>query len=332
MNIYNFKGTPYEIGKQMGKSMKEYKFKPITRKAWNKENFAGQFKAYTQYYPEKLEEINGMAHGLKLNEKDRAKLLYQMIDIDKVKHGCSIFGYHGLIGRNYDWWPEAKKLVDVYVVKNPKFNYTIGVSDGGITTRVHTDKKHVILTGADFYNNNGLFIGYTYAFSKSWNYGLTYSDYMRKISETCNTVKDVLDVIKTLPLSVPKNFYVADKSGESILIEHNSGTEYKIIRPTNDLLIKTNIYLNKDFIKKYDLAYKGTPYGDVMYRQNTIKKLAEKIKPKTLIDIKRILDADHVYYKEKHLETIFQLLIDIKKRDVYLMLDGKIINLDNLFD
>ena len=301
-----FGNASFIIGIQMGNVMKSYGFKPkklnSSQRVKIADSYNEQIKIYEKFYPEILEELRGIAYVLNMNFKN---LACELICFNGKTSGCSIFSVDGMIGRNYDWNVDAVDFIDVFTIDGK----ILGISDGYLINNYKRSDSYIM--GADYINVHGLYVGITYAYSKSQNYGLNYSHYIRKIAETCKNVADVIELIKTLPLCEAKNIFVMDKDGKAIVIEHNSGLEY-VIQETD--LVKTNFFIDKTFAKKYDEAFNKWSKESVMSSYNKIHSLIDENKPKNLHDIKTILDADGVYADKK---TVYQLTIDAKNVLLY---------------
>lgn len=341
--MHIFRGrTYYDIGRQKGIHFyKKNKFK-LRNMTIRESIYKQQLGMYKKYYPELLNEIRGIANETGIDLK---KLTYGFICDEMIhqKHsGCSIFNYNGLLGRNYDWSAGIRETSGIYKVVHineegkdvsPLHSF-IFVSDGyGYDSKFY-DKKHSILSGDDYINDVFLYIGYTYAYSTKMSFGLLWSDYMRLMSETCTTIGDVIKFLRKVPNAIPKNIFITDSTGDSIVIEHNSGFDYKIFRPMklgagdDTLLIHTNHFLYKMYGKKYDT---GGSNGFSERRYNAIYNLCKELKPKSLIDIKLILDDDLVYDLYRHKpETIWQLMLDLKHKKIYCFIHGKLRKLDLL--
>ena len=75
MNIKNFSGDFYELGKQQGEiySKNGMSFKNVKI---NPKIYENQLKVYKKYYPELLKELEAMAEA---GNFDKDKLIYQFI-------------------------------------------------------------------------------------------------------------------------------------------------------------------------------------------------------------------------------------------------------------
>jgi predicted choloylglycine hydrolase len=319
MKIEYYHGTYYNIGRQIGKYYKKHNYK-ITQTRIKESLLKQQLNIYKKYYPEILDEIQGIADEINMNLKT-LQYVYLCTLLDYFK-GCSIFSYGNLIGRNYDWNLKTRDMCSLWYAKVKNKNPFFAISDGVSSEREY-GKFQELLNCCDIINNKYLFIGLTAVIGRMSCYGLTYFHFMRKLSETCTTIEDVLSMIKKIPLSGAKTFFVGDKSGKSVVIEHNGKFQYKVLYQTNNLLIQTNHFVDKELFTKYDHIKKHpTWYKNSLDRYNKIKDLVEKNKPTNLKEIKKILDTPPVLDKTKE-GTLWQLVMDLKRKLIYFTFGKK---------
>lgn len=322
--IYKFHGSHYEIGKQIGKTIKKEKINKIKI---NKNNYKTQLKIYSKFYPKFLEEIKGICDTTKINVDT---LTYNTINsVDKS--GCSVVYYDGMICRNYDWFINSIDLIELYSVKIPNYNNFICINDGVNVYPTKKDKNGFFIidhqyiepiSGVDYINNKLLYIGVLFNnfTNKHIKNGLNPLHWMRCAIETCNNVDDVVKFVKVVPNSVPKFFFVADKNKNTIIIEHFGNLDHSIIYPKNNLLIHTNHILTNKYIR-YDNKKTRT---ESVIRYNTIKKLIKIKKPLTLQTLLDIMNSNLIFQRYKnHPKTIYQLMINLKKKKLYYLWKGK---------
>ncbi len=166
---------------------------------------------------------------------------------------CTIFGYKKdgklFVGRNYDWLPKTEKIFTTYTVKNQERNSFIAVTDGAYVAEAGNNLKNLFYNATDAINDKGLFIGINFAYTDKWSYGLSCIHISKFIAETCSTVEESIKVFEKIPVCCPKNFFIADKDGDMVVIEHTS-KRFKIIYPKNDILVQTNHYLDSELAKE----------------------------------------------------------------------------------
>ena len=334
MNIRVFQGNFFEIGKQQGKL---YKKNGMTFDGVKVDDdlFKKQLQIYEKYYPELLVEFKGMANGGNFNED---KLIYKFITgeifyyINKLRldKACTIFGYkiknNLYVGRNYDWLQETEKIFGVYKLINPKRNSFVAVSDMGISNPAGAKLKYLYYNADDAINDKGLFIGLTFAYTNKWSYGLVCIHLIKLIAETCETVNDALKVFEKVPLSDPKNFFIADKYGDMAIVEHTS-KKFKVLYPKDDVLIQTNHFVDPELAKE-DLVLKQKPTHNTYLRfYETLQNINIEKNDFNQESIIKILGKKGSYtcQNSPDLKTIWTLALDMtnKKYRIYWDITGE---------
>jgi predicted choloylglycine hydrolase len=330
MNIKTFKGDFLELGRQQGKIYKQNGM-DLSEIKIDSELFEKQLAVYTEHYPELLEEFRGMAEA---GSFDADKLTYFFITGQITSHinrfnlqkSCTIFGVKNksgvYVGRNYDWHPVTGQVFQVYKVANPTRNSFIAFSDMGIGRLADSAPKHHFYDADDAINDKGLFIGLTFAFCDQWSYGLVSTHIIKLIAETCATVRDALDVFKRVPVCCPKNFFIADKNGDMVVVEHTS-KRFKTVYPKNDILIQTNHYIDPELAKE-DTVLVHVPKHNTFVRYNEalerISSGKEKCNFENLIGV---LGTPGTFVCQNHpnIATIWSLALDMRRRKYTLYWD-----------
>lgn len=323
MKINTFKGTFREIGKQLGQIYRSNGL-DVKKIRINKSLFNNQLKVYKKFYPELLEEYEGVAEASNL---DKNKLIYKFItgeiswydNFISSEKACTIFGIKNkngvFIGRNYDWHPAIEKVFQVYKVVNPQRNSFIAVSDMGIGRVTEAKPKHFVYTVDDAINDKGLFIGITFAFNDKYSYGLSSVHLTKKIAETCSTVKDAIKLFDKVPLCCPKNFFIADKNGNMAVIEHTS-KRFKVLYPKNRLLLQTNHYVDPELSLEDTILIHRPKHNSFLRYYETIQRINHYKEELQFPDvIKIIADTDSCICQNlSHIKTVWSLALDMKKR------------------
>ncbi len=322
-----FKGSYFEIGLQQGEIYKKNKIN-LTTIIPNKSIIENQLKVYKKYYPEALEELQGIAKGIGCP----VDIIYHMLLANeliwftknyKYSEACTIFGIKNkngyFIGRNLDWIPVTKDVMEAYRREVKNRYKIIAVSDMLITGKKNIKNERLIYDAIDAINEKGLYVGITFAHGNSTQYGLSWKDFVKIISETCKGVDEALELFKTIPLSVPKNFFIADKSGKMIVVEHNSN-KYKVIYPKDGVLIKTNHFLDPE-LSRIDNVLRRNPYHNTYKRYKAvldhINKIKEKINSDKLFEI--LSDKKNQICQIGNMQTIWSLVLNMKKREYLLV-------------
>lgn len=330
MKIKIFKGDFLEIGRQQGRIYKQNGM-DLKRVKIDPELFRKQLQVYKKYYPELLEEFKGMAEA---GNFDKDKFTYNFITGQVVSHinrfnlqkSCTIFGVKNkngvYVGRNYDWHPVTGRVFQVYKVANPQRNSFIAFSDMGIGGPRDSSPKYHFHDADDAINNKGLFIGLTFAFADQWSHGLVSTHIIKLIAETCSTLDDALKVFKSVPVCCPKNFFIADKNGDMAVVEHTS-KKFKVLYPRNDILIKTNHYVDPDLAKE-DTVLMHVPKHNTFLRYNEALEKINAGKDKFKFgDVIKILGTPGTFVCQSHpdIKTIWSLALDMEKSKYRLYWD-----------
>ena len=296
----------------------------------NKKILDEQLKLYKKHYPQLLEELDGIAIGGNF-DKEKILQIYLAGEIlwyarrFKMPLSCTIFGVKNkngvFVGRNLDWIPETEDVMEAYKREGDEcFNF-LGVSDMLIDSSQDIKYKFLFYDTIDVINEKGLFVGITFAYGDTWSYGLSWRDISKLIAETCSSVDEALKVFERVPLSVPKNFFIADKKGKMAVVEHNSN-KYKVIYPKDNILIQTNHYLDPE-LAEIDRVLIEKPthntflrYFETLQRVNIFKN---KFK---LSDVIRVLsDPDSYICQNQKIKTIWTLALEMVGGNYWLYTD-----------
>lgn len=320
MSTKIFDGNFFEIGMEQGEIYKKrgmnFDFVKI-----DKTLYENQLSIYKKYYPELLEEFEGMAKG---GSFEKEKLVYHFItseiktyrDWYGSKKACTIFGVKNgdqlFVGRNYDWLPKTEKLFEVYKAIYPQRNSFLALTDGGYGSEAGTKIENLFYNADDAINDKGLFIGLTFAYADSWSYGISCVHMTKLIAETCATVNEALKVFEEVPLCCPKNFFIADKNGNMAIVEHTS-KKFKVLYPKDDILIQTNHYVDEELAKE-DTVLKYLPIHNTHIRYHeTFQRINLNSKKMELDKVIEILGKPGTYTCQNFpgIKTIWTLALDM---------------------
>ena len=324
-----FKGSFFEIGRQQGEIYRQNGLDLASIKV-NQKIVAEQLKIYKRHYPQLLEEIEGIAVG---GNFDKEKLLHLYLAVEivgftnrfKMPLSCTIFGVKNssgtFVGRNLDWLPVTEKVMEPYKREAESCYKLLAVSDMFIGSPSDVEHKFLLYDAIDVINEKGLFVGITFAYGNTWSYGLSWKELTRIIGERCATVDEALDIFKNTPVSVPKNFFIADKKGNMAVVEHNSD-KYKVVYPKDNILIQTNHYIDPE-LSKVDRVLVETPIHNTYIRYYETLQKVNGIKDKfQLSDVIKILGNPNLYVCQNHeIKTIWTLALDMEKQQYKLYTD-----------
>jgi len=320
MSIRTFEGNFYEIGQQIGRVYRE---NGMTSRPFgiDKELFENQLRVYEKFYPEYLDELKGIADG---GGFDPQSTLYGAItgeifffrNMIGLGRSCTIFGYKnesGLsVGRNYDWLPLPGNLFEAYRVNNPDRNSFFAVTDYGIVDPAMTAPPYRIFLPEDALNDKGLFVGITFSFADHWAYGISSIHMVKLIAETCATVDEALAVFEKTPCCCPKKYFIADRSGNMVTVEHTA-KHFKVVFPQDGILVQTNHYLDPELAME-DTVLKKIPYHNTYIRYyETLQRVQLQRQHFNYDSIGWILNAPGTYTLQNlpDIQTIWMLALDM---------------------
>ncbi len=223
----HFRGAHYEIGLRFGQSLAKNGQSllsnlpfPITeeRKAFAR----ACVPVYQRFFPEILEEIQGLAEGQHCAPELLQAVLFSMYAIPPAC-GCSCFAVseqnHILLGRNSDFSPELEKLNTnvIYKFANGAYSFT-----GNTTAFIEME---------DGVNQHGLAAGLTFVPPTAKKPGLNAGMLVRFFLEKCRSTQEVLRCIRQLPIGSAQTITVADAAGDIAIIEC-CPEQAAVIRPT----------------------------------------------------------------------------------------------------
>lgn len=220
-----FTGTHYEAGFKWGrlllKNGKKLDRCPTFELTKDKYAFAGKYvREYQKYFPEILEEIQGIADGNEVPAETLQALLFCMYCFDP-DHKCTCFAFSTkdeiVFARNSDFLVSLEKLY-MNCLYNLKGSYAF---NGNTTAFVEME---------DGVNRHGLAVGLTFVCPLMRKPGLNAGMLLRFLLEKCGTTAEAIEELHRLPIASAQTLTVADKSGEIAVVEC-SPEEMEVIRP-----------------------------------------------------------------------------------------------------
>jgi predicted choloylglycine hydrolase len=176
----------------------------------------------------------------------------------------------------------------------------------------------------DVINSKGLFVGVTAAYSFNVGCGLAPIHMLKLLAETCETVTDVLKKFEEVPLCDPWNYFVADKNGDMVVVEHLANKNYELVYPKDDMLIKTNHYLhpnNKKFENVFEMNSEHTTCYRYKDTQNYLLSNKDSFNLNYVFNILR--NSSSVFQYDEFLRTLWSLAIDIYNEDYRLIVTDR---------
>ncbi|MEM4272593.1 MAG: carcinine hydrolase/isopenicillin-N N-acyltransferase family protein, partial [Candidatus Bilamarchaeaceae archaeon] len=158
-----------------------------------------------------------------------------------------------LIGRNFDWIREAADTAEVYSSVFPagmERHSFVAVTDIEVELDGRVPDPLLYHNPLDAINEMGLYIGLTFShYQNTYGFGIPTPKAIQLVAETCANVREALELFRLVPITNPKNFFIADRGGEMAVVEHTGGgsTNFRIIEADEaGMLGKTNHILHPD--------------------------------------------------------------------------------------
>ncbi len=319
MKKFIFSGSYFKVGVQKGKIYRKFGIKNL-KFPINLEHLKKQKAVYKKYYPEYFEELKGIALATK-NSIEQVENFFLVKDVlDLPQKGCTIFGIKNnngiLIGRNYDWRTAAEKFMCYFSAKIEKKNKYVGITDRDPMALANFNGRFHPFEAEDAINEHGLYIGLTAAHHPSRSFGLSSTGIIRWVAENCSSTKEALQFLKNVEIANPKNFFIADSSGDIVVFEQAGGNK-KIIMPEKDFVVKTNHFLDRELASEEIKRNLGNSVSRFSAVQEVLKKSSGKQTQDSLIKILRNSEVCANDIKRKW-KTIWQLALNLQDKKYFL--------------
>ncbi|HIQ79737.1 MAG TPA: acyl-CoA--6-aminopenicillanic acid acyltransferase [Candidatus Scatavimonas merdigallinarum] len=311
-----FQGNHYKIGFQWGSLLAKHgnlildhiPF-PITEE---RIQFAQQCKpVYQEYFPQVLEEIQGIADGQGCSAEYLQAVLFSMYAMPPA-HCCSCFavsnGEHILLGRNSDFLIALEKnnANVIYRFSSDSYAFT-----GNTTAFVQME---------DGVNEKGLAIGLTSVDPPSIQPGMNAGLLLRFFLERCQTTEEVLRWVEKLPISSAQTFTIADAHGNIAVLECFADG-LQVIQPKKGrpYVCATNLFHSEK------LASKNRPDVDTWEAEPRYQTMVRRLKRHaSLMDLdeaKDLLAGKNgflcQYDRKTGKDTVWSVIYALKERRIY---------------
>lgn len=277
----------------------------------NMRSFARQCKEeYARYFPQLLEEIQGIADGQRLPAQILETILFSMYCLRYDNH-CTCLAISNeseiLFARNSDFLVSIEKLY-----MNCLYKLNGGYAFNGNTT--------AYVEMEDGVNEHGLAAGLCFVYPKVIKPGFNAGMLIRFILERCRTVAEAITAVQNLPIASAQTISLADKSGELAVLECNS-EKLSIIRPelSRDYVAAANCFTSPDM-----LEYRNTEIDDwqAEERYKTAQKaLSTKPESASVDFLKGILGGRYgfmcQYDRKKNADTVWSVIYDLKRKQIW---------------
>lgn len=312
MYYSRWKGSHYDAGVRYGTTLYKNKINPINNisiSAEQKEYSEKCIPIYQKVYPEILEEIKGMANGLRIDYKDIASFIFSMYCY-VFDNKCSCFAFCSdekiLLAKNSDFATNIEKLCDSsYYKLNNAYSF-IG------NTTAWTEIE-------DGVNEHGLAAGLTFIYPIKIAAGLNAGMLVRYILEKCKTTNEAINALENIPIASPQTITLADKNGDIAVVECNCD-KVIVLKPRNrnNFVFTTNHFVSEE-MQAYQ--YDGIDDCHSHERYETLLKSFEGCTNYSLDFAKELLSGEKgfmcQYDRKQGLDTIWSSIYDLTDTKIY---------------
>lgn len=324
-NKIQFSGSHKEIGIQIGQLYNLWGKKEVFIPPFANEYYISQLKTYQKFFPAYMDYLEGIAEGMGL-PKDKIFLSYLTgyLHVARVapNNRCSTFAVKNdngvFIGRNYDWRQssEANSKIATFDFSDKSANSFTGISDMA-TWRLDekADPKEFLVMVDDAWNNKGLYICLNGAPGKRTVTGMCTPHVVQLIAERCGSTKEAVDLIIQIPITEPKIFTIADKSGCLAVVEKPVDKETKV-RISDSQIIATNHFNHKDLLLDNKEIFVNVPFHSTFARYRYIETMFLEYPNLNFKDIFPIMDRPPVIqnWRDEDVVTCWICALNVKTR------------------
>lgn len=304
-----WKGSHYQAGLQYGNMFKKNNINPFKNFILKEKPLKFTEKCiplYQSFYPEILEEIQGIAEGLKVEQKIVTVFLFSMFCF-LLENRCSCFAFCRddkiILAKNSDFLTTIEKVCD-----SPYYHLNKGYSFIGNTTAWSEIEDGV--------NEHGLAVALTFIYPTKIAAGLNAGMLVRYLLEKCQTTSQAIQALQKLPIASAQTITLADKNGDIAIVECNCD---KVIvrKPENGFLFTTNHFVSPEMAT---YQYQGE---DDCYSHQRYQTMLSAFENHTLsfsftMDLlsgkKGFLCQ---YDRKKGMDTIWSCIYDLTERKIY---------------
>ena len=310
-----FKGTHYEAGfkwgSQLRKNGKILDFCPTYELTEEKYSFAKAcIKEYEKYFPEVLDEIQGIADGNEVPVETLQAMLFSMYCFT-FDNKCTCFaistGSEIIFARNSDFLVSLEKLY-----MNCLYDLRKGYSFNGNTT--------AFVEMEDGVNQYGLAVGLTFIYPMLRKPGFNSGMLTRFLLEKCKTTYEALEVLKQLPIASAQTLTIADKRGDIAVVECNPEKIVIIGAKEKYNFVATANNFNSAGMKMYRNPDIDDWYSDKRY--NTVYTALEtRVEEYSIEFAQRLLSGEYgfmcQYDRKKDADTVWSVIYDLKRNEIW---------------
>ena len=312
----HFGGTHYEIGFRWGFLLLRHKNIILNHIPFQitqeRIDFAlSCIPIYKKYFPEILDEIQGIADGQACSVQMLQAVLFSMYAMPPSCN-CSCFAVindnRAILGRNSDFLTDLEKLNlnVIYKFTADAYSFT-----GNTTAFVEME---------DGVNQRGLAAGLTSVWGVRIRPGFHVGLLLRWLLERCGTVEEALAAIRTLPLGSPFTLTLADAGG-SVAVAEYDGMRLAVEQPRNPG-VRFVCAVNAFHLPGMPSSPLGADNWQAGRRYATMRTALEGLDgPPTADFVKHLLSGRYgflcQYDRSSGYDTVWSVACDLKCRRIF---------------
>ena len=221
VDIIQIRDSSFNIGKKIGNYIQNRPILKTLEMITKPEiDYINMMTVFTYFTPHLIDELEGLAEGLKL-PFNKTAALFSGYDVPKTEAmGCSAIVTKDHYTRNYDFSPV---LYDgCFSLLQPEK----AISTAGYN--LQAIGRH------DGVNEHGLVLGLHFVSNNEYTKGLSAWTSVRMILDTCTNLEDAIHMLKEIPHAACYNFSIGDRAGNIAAVEASPD---KVIVRRDELLL-----------------------------------------------------------------------------------------------
>lgn len=309
-------GTHYDMGYVCGKQFLQagiqLKKLPAMHNAKERIGYAMDcIEIYKQYYPEILEELQGLADAQGLSFEEVAAFILGMYAYTADVH-CTCFALKQentvLLGRNSDFLVAVKDMC-LHVEYEPENGYACNANS---TAFIQIE---------DGINEAGLAMGITFIYPVIKRSGFNTGILVRYLLETCNSVKEAIHTLQSLPIGSAQTITMIDATGDMAVVECNC-MEIEVFYPKEkeNYVVATNQF-RSERMRKYQCTF----LEDDLFSEKRYRCASHALRSTASYDVsfaKDLLAGKYgfmcQYDPSLGVDTVWSSIYDITNHQIYL--------------
>lgn len=306
--------SPYEAGYRFGAAayqngVRMAKLPPFPITLARQEFMKACLPLYRTYFPEILEEIQGIADGQQTAFEEIAQILFNMYCIDDSPHCTCLLCREGdqvLFGRNSDFLVSLEKWYD-----SPYYRLAGKYSFLGHTTAFSEIEDGI--------NEYGLVVGLTFLYPTCPRPGLNAGMLVRMMLEQCRTVQEAEDLLFSLPIASAQTIAVADSAGDMAVFECNAKKiAVRRIKKKSGFLVSANCFQTEE-MRPYEAQ--GIDNWRAEERVSTANRAFSLAGRYDIALLKGILSGQYgfmcQYNRKQNADTVWSVIYDLTNQKIY---------------